>query len=162
MVTRGAISLKFSQYLDPNLVLFLTAPSQNEAIDALIACLSSAGKLVDQGAFRSAILHREQLVSTGIGLGVAIPHAKMKEIPDFFIAIGIQQKRGLEWRSLDKAPVRLIFMIGGPDDRQTEYLQILSQLTSAIREADLRKALLVAESPEEVLDLFVEFYQTVR
>jgi len=71
------------------------------------------------------MLEREKIVSTGIGMGVAIPHAKLTSVEDFFIAIGILSK-GVQWNALDGGPVRLIFMIGGPDDKQTAYLQILS------------------------------------
>ena len=78
----------------------------------------------------------------------------MKNIQQFFIAIGIQQNKGIEWNALDKAPVRIIFMIGGPDDKQTEYLQILSMLTSAIKDVELRKKLLKATSTQEVFELF--------
>jgi len=149
--------MRISDYLDSRLITFLDASSRDEAIDALIDLLESEGKFVDKEQFRQAIFHREKLVSTGIGMGVAVPHAKLNEFPHFFIAIGIQQKKGLDWDALDKAPVRLIFMIGGPDHKQTEYLQILSLLTSAIRDVDLRKQLLNADSPEEVLELFSSF-----
>lgn len=149
--------MKFSEYLDPSLVTLLDATSRDEAIDTLIHLLEGEKKLPNKALFRKAIFHREDLVSTGIGMGVAIPHAKMDGLSDFFIAIGIQQKKGLEWNALDKAPVRLIFMIGGPENKQTEYLKILSQLTSAIREVELRKALLQATSKEDVLKLFSPF-----
>lgn len=146
--------MRISDYLDPRLISFLEVNTRNEATEALIDLLAESGKLVDKEAFCKAIHHREQLVSTGIGMGIAIPHAKMKDFDDFFIAIGIQQKKGLEWNALDKAPVRLIFMIGGPDDKQSEYLQILSMLTAKIKEPDLRKSLLRATSAREVLHLF--------
>lgn len=149
--------MRISDYLDSRLILFLDATSRDEAIDSLIDLLDSEGKLPNRDAFRRAIFHREKLVSTGIGMGVAVPHAKLKEFSDFFIAIGIQKKKGLEWNALDKAPVRLIFMIGGPEDKQTEYLQILSLLTSAIRDVDLRKMLLNAQTSEEVAELFSNF-----
>lgn len=146
--------MRISDYLDSRLISFLEVNTRNEATDALIDLLADNGKLHDRDAFCKAIHHREQLVSTGIGMGIAIPHAKMKDFDDFFIAIGIQQKKGLEWNALDKAPVRLIFMIGGPDDKQSEYLQILSMLTAKIKEVDLRKSLLRATSATEVIDLF--------
>lgn len=149
--------MRISDYLDSRLIAFLDASSRDEAIDSLIDLLDEEEKLTDKEQFRQAIFHREKLVSTGIGMGVAVPHAKLKEFPHFFIAIGIQQKKGLEWEALDKAPVRLIFMIGGPDYKQTEYLQILSLLTSAIRDVELRKQLLNADSPEEVIELFSSF-----
>jgi PTS system nitrogen regulatory IIA component len=142
--------------LDTRLVSFLDVDTRDEAIDAMIELLAEAGKLPDKTLFRDAIFHREKLVSTGIGMGIAVPHAKMKNFPEFFIAIGIQKKKGLDWNSLDTAPVRIIFMIGGPEDKQSEYLQILSQLTAAIKNADLRKSLLKSQSPEQVIRLFAE------
>lgn len=146
--------MRISRYLDSRLIVFLDVNTRDEAIDALVDQLDEAGKLADKEAFRKAIFHREQLVSTGIGMGVAIPHAKLPGFKDFFITVGIQRGQGLEWNALDKALVRIIFMIGGPENKQTEYLQILSMLTSAIRDIDLRKQLLTASSPEDVFQLF--------
>lgn len=146
--------MRIFDYLDSRLVAFLDVETRDQAIDQLVLLLDVEGILPNTEIFRRAIFYREQLVSTGIGMGVAIPHAKLKDLTDFFIVIGIQKKKGLDWNALDQAPVRLIFMIGGPDDRQTEYLQILSLLTSAIRDIDLRKKLLNAESKEEVLEFF--------
>lgn len=149
--------MRISDYLDSRLIAFLDVDTRDEAILSLIEILDEEGHLVNKETFRKAIFDREQLVSTGIGMGVAIPHAKLKGFENFFLVVGIQQKKGLDWNALDKAPVRLIFMIGGPDDRQTEYLQILSLLTSAIRDVDLRKKLLNAQTPEEALSFFSNF-----
>lgn len=149
--------MKVADYLNARLIAFLDVGARDDAIDVLIDLLSKEGKLLDRKAFRAAIIHREQLVSTGIGMGVALPHAKLAELNDFFIAVGIQRKKGIEWNALDKAPVRLIFLIGGPDDRQSEYLQILSQLTTAIKDTELRKEMLQSDSVEEVLALFENY-----
>ncbi len=146
--------MRISDYLDSRLITFLTEETRDASIDTLIDRLDERGKLADKQAFRDAIFYREGLVSTGIGMGIAIPHAKMRNIKQFFIAVGIQQSKGIEWNALDKAPVRIIFMIGGPDDKQAEYLQILSMLTSAIKDVDLRKKLLKASSSQEVFELF--------
>jgi nitrogen PTS system EIIA component len=146
--------MRIHDYLDTSLISFLEEDTRDEAIDALISLLDDEGRLADKQIFRDAIFYREGLVSTGIGMGIAIPHAKMKNISKFFVAIGIQKNKGIEWNALDKAPVRIVFMIGGPDDKQTEYLKILSMLTSAIRDVDLRKKLLKATSAQEVFELF--------
>lgn len=145
--------MKFSDYLNQDHVLFLEASTRDEALNTLIDRLDDQGILPDSASFRSAIYHREGLVSTGIGAGVAIPHARMSAYEDFFLAIGIQQKQGLEWGALDKVPVRLIFLIGGPDDEQADYLQLLSSLTHMVRNADLRKKLLQAAKSEDVVRL---------
>jgi PTS system nitrogen regulatory IIA component len=86
-------------------------------------------------------------------MGVAIPHAKLPSYNQFFVALAVLQKP-VEWHSLDGAPVRIVFMIGGPDDKQTEYLQILSALTRAIKEDETRKKLLSLQEPSAMIELF--------
>lgn len=151
MVTPVQTSLE--AVLDPALVMFLHVSSRDEAIDAMVSLLQANGHLPDREAFKRAIVERELLISTGIGLGVAVPHAKLPCFESFFIAIGIQQGQGIEWQSLDHQPVRLIFMIGGPDNQQTEYLHILSRLTTAIRDPEIRRQLLTAQDSAEILKL---------
>ena len=142
-------------YLDEDQILFLNAPDRNAALSSLVEALENKGKLLDKEAFYSAILEREKVVSTGIGLHVAIPHAKIEGYQDFFIAIGLQKENpGIEWNALDGQPVKLIFMIGGPENRQTDYLKILSLLTTAIKDPTRRKKLLQAKTPAEIIQLF--------
>jgi PTS system nitrogen regulatory IIA component len=150
---RGEV-VAISDYLDPRLVVFLESEKRDEVLLELVTLLDRAGKLKGAEIFYNAILEREKIVSTGIGLAVAIPHAKLEGYDDFFIAIGIQRKKGVEWNALDGSPVRLVFMIGGPDNKQTEYLKILSHLTMAIKNEERRKKLMKAYRPEEVIELF--------
>lgn len=150
---RGEI-VTISDYLDPHLVVFLESETRDEVLQELVGVLNKAAKLKEALIFYHAILEREKIVSTGIGLGVAIPHAKLEGYDDFFIAIGIQKKKGIEWNALDGAPVRLVFLIGGPENKQTEYLKILSHLTMAIKNEERRKKLMKAYNPQEVIELF--------
>ncbi|MBA3958751.1 MAG: PTS sugar transporter subunit IIA [Parachlamydiaceae bacterium] len=145
--------VKISKYFDPQLVLFLEASTRDSALQSLVSQLDTCGKLKSASEFYHAIVEREKIVSTGIGMGVAIPHAKLPEYKDFFIAIAILQ-RGVDWNSLDGVPVKLIFMIGGPDNKQTEYLQILSSLTTALKDEERRKKLLTLNSPAAIIGLF--------
>lgn len=154
LFTQGE-EVTISHYLDPSLIAFLDAKTRDQALSELVGLLERAGKLKDQTLFFESILEREKIVSTGIGLGVAIPHAKLASYTDFFIAIGIQRHEGIDWNALDGSPVRLIFMIGGPENKQTEYLKILSHLTLAIKDEERRKKLLKAKTSEEVCSLFL-------
>lgn len=144
-----------AKYLDPRLILFFEAKTRDDAIKTLVDEIVKVGKVQDKIAFYDATIGREKIVSTGIGMGVAIPHAKLPAYDEFFIAIGIL-KTGVDWNSLDGAPVRFIFLIGGPDDKQTEYLQILSNLTLAIKDETVRKKMLTAQSAEGIVSLFRE------
>ncbi len=86
--------MRISDYLDSLLIVFLDVDTRDQAIDSLIDALENEGHLPRKEVFRKAIFDREELISTGIGMGVAVPHAKLKEFSDFFIAIGIQKKKG--------------------------------------------------------------------
>ena len=146
-----------SKYLDEDLVVFLEDTSRDGAIKALVSAFEKKGCLGDVEQFHTAILEREKIVSTGIGIGVAIPHAKIQGSSTFFIAVGVQKEQGIEWNALDGSLVRLVFMIGGPDNKQTEYLRILSALTQAIKEGGRRKRILSAKTPADVLHIFRDF-----
>lgn len=151
--THQPSTLLISKYLNPRLVQLLEVDDRDAALHALVDLLDSQSKLKDKNEFYRAILEREQIVSTGIGMGVAVPHAKLPGYKTFFIAIGIHHK-GIAWDALDGVPVRLIFMIGGPDDKQTEYLQLLSRLTLAIKDEERRKKILQLTDPEDIIALF--------
>lgn len=148
--------IKITRYLNPNLLTLLSANSRDHALKMMIEVLDREHKLKDSAHFFNSIIERERIVSTGIGMGVAIPHAKLPDYNEFFIGIGILDK-GVDWKALDGGPVRIIFMIGGPDDKQTEYLQILSGLTSAIKDEARRKKMLTLNSPEKIIELFKGF-----
>ncbi len=144
------------QYLDPKYILFLNGKNRDQVVHSLVESLAKGSKVSDAKALFDAIIEREKIVTTGIGMGVAIPHAKLQDYDDFFIAIGILES-GVDWDALDNNPVRLVFLIGGPDDKQTEYLQILSSLTLAVKDEERRKKIVNAHSPEEVVKLFERF-----
>jgi len=146
--------MAISSYLNKDLILFLQAKDREDALNQMIDALNAAGKLFDKEAFKRAIFQREKVVSTGIGMGVALPHAKLEGYKDFFLAIGLQKEDGLEWDALDGSRVKLIFMIGGPENQQTEYLKILSKLTMAIKDEERRRKLIKCSTPDEVIALF--------
>jgi nitrogen PTS system EIIA component len=141
------------EYLDPALTCFIESDTRNEALKRLVHLLDQKGKLNNAEAFYDAILQREEMISTGIGMGIAVPHAKLQGYNSFFVAIGIHPI-GIPWDALDGVPVRLIFMIGGPEHQQTEYLRLLSGLTLALKDENRRKKMLQLNEPSEIIGLF--------
>lgn len=150
---RIKIMSNITKYIDPRLIAFLQAENRDQAIESLVDIAYKQGKIENIEQFYNAIIEREKIVSTGIGMGVAIPHAKLPIHDTFFIAIGILQK-GVDWNAIDSNPVRLVFMIGGPDDKQTEYLQILSNLTQVIKNEGRRKKIFTANSAADIIRVF--------
>ena len=142
--------VQFQDLLSDNQIFFLEETSKEEALVALVKELSSLKMLPDEQAFQDALLYREKLMSTALGLRSALPHAKLPSLDHFFLAIGIT-KRGIEWGADDELPVRFIFLIGGPDNKPKEYLALLSSLTKAIRSEEVLKKLSAAKNAADVL-----------
>ena len=143
----------FQRYLNPEMIFFIQSQDRDDCLRQIILNIDKVHQIVPLEEFYNAVVTREKVVTTGIGMGVAIPHAKMSSLPDFFIAIGILEK-GIDWKSLDGHPVRLVFLIGGPDNKQTQYLKILSSLTLAIKDDQVRKQLFNSSTPEEAYESF--------
>lgn len=143
---------RLTHYLTKDSIFFLDALTRKEVIEQLLAQVEKQHRWVDPKAFHQAILDREQIVSTSIGLGVAIPHARIESCKEFFVLLGIL-KTGVEWEAVDHLPIRLVFLVGGPEDKPTEYLQLLSEVTMAIKEDKFRKELLQQTTAEGVFEL---------
>ncbi|GAB4368658.1 MAG: PTS sugar transporter subunit IIA [Spirochaetales bacterium] len=145
--------MDMAKYLSKDCILFIQeAPNRDRVLELLIDAAHAAGKVKDKLRFAEAIAARELVVSTGIGLGVAVPHAKLQTIDTFFMAIGIVEG-GVDWESIDGNPVHLVFLIGGPDNNQKEYLHILARIVQVVRNKDKRETLRNAKTSEEVLSL---------
>lgn len=149
---------KLSDLIKKESVVFLKSPDMKDTIEILTNNAFENKKIENKEMFKKVILDREELVSTGIGLGVALPHAKAKDIAEFFIIVGIN-KDGIDWDAIDRNPVGIVFMIGGPEteNSQKEYLQIVSKLMLLIKNKERRTNLLNAETAEEVADIFEKF-----
>jgi PTS system nitrogen regulatory IIA component len=151
MLTQDAVVFPL---LQQESVLFLKGQSRDEILLEMVNHLKAQGHLADQEAFLKATLAREELVSTGVGLGCAIPHAKLSFLKDFFVCIALIKNPGVDWKAIDKVPVRLVFLIGGPTNEPNRYLKILSAITQAIRSESFRQDLLYCKTAQEVLKLF--------
>ncbi|TFG59480.1 MAG: PTS sugar transporter subunit IIA [Spirochaetales bacterium] len=122
-------------------------------LDELVRNAFENGVLEKPDEFRNALKARENIVSTGIGLGVAVPHAKLPDIKAFFTSIAILKDK-VDWDAIDQALVNIVFLIGGPDNQQTEYLKLLSKIILLIKNPGRRNTLLKCKTQEETLALF--------
>ncbi len=134
------------------LILELEAETKSDVIDELAEKLDKSGCLRDINTFRKAIWTRETQGSTGIGNGIAIPHAKTDAVKKPAICFG-RSTSGIEYESLDEQPVHLFFMIAAPDGANETHLETLSRLSVLLMNKDFRNRLLQATSEEEVLEI---------
>ncbi|UTH14295.1 PTS fructose transporter subunit IIABC [Macrococcus equipercicus] len=132
------------------IALDLRASSKDAVINELVDTLWSAGKLNDKEKYHAAIHAREAQSTTGIGEGIAIPHAKTDAVKTPAIAFG-KSKPGVDYQSLDGTPAHLFFMIAAPAGGAQTHLDALAKLSGMLMNEDVRRQLLDARSKEEVL-----------
>lgn len=135
--------------------LDMKATNKTEAIVELTKLLEKTGKLDSFDKTLEALKDREKLGSTGIGKGVAIPHAKTEYAKDLVIAFGIS-KQGVNFNAVDDEKVNIFFVFASPLKNSQTYLKILARISRLIRNDDFREKLLNAKNPQEILD-FIDF-----
>ncbi|WP_163526807.1 PTS fructose transporter subunit IIABC [Halobacillus ihumii] len=133
------------------IVLNMSASSKAEAIDELIGKLDEAEKLSDREEYKKAIEAREQQSTTGIGEGIAIPHAKTSAVAEPAIAFGRSQE-GLDYESLDGQPTNLFFMIAASEGANQTHLETLSRLSSFLMDKNFRAKLENAKTESDVIE----------
>lgn len=132
------------------MILDLKAQRKEAVIDELIGQLSAAGRLNDVKAYKEAIMAREQQSTTGIGEGIAIPHAKTAAVKTPSIAFG-RSEAGVDYESLDGQPAHLFFMIAASEGANNAHLETLSRLSRMLLDEAFRQRLLAARNEEEIL-----------
>ena len=132
--------------------LSLTSSTKTGAIEELVSVLEHAGKLNDRSEYKKAIIKREEQSTTGIGEGIAIPHAKTNAVKHAAIAFG-RSKAGVNYESLDGQPSHLFFMIAATEGANNTHLEALSRLSTILLKDEVRNQLLEAKSADEVLTI---------
>jgi fructose-specific phosphotransferase system IIA component len=133
----------------------LKGATKKEALVELAEAAASSGQISDVNALKNAILEREAIMSTGIGLSIAIPHAKIGEVKQFVLSVG-RKPEGIDYDSLDGQPVKIIIMIAAPEGEQNKYLRILAKVTHVLRDDGARSKILAAQNADEIIRLFTD------
>ena len=142
------------QILEPSCVeLSLKANDKEEALLEMVGLLTRGGRISDPAALLEALKTRERKISTGVGEGIALPHCASPELASPVLAVA-RKPEGLDFEALDGKPVRLLFLLVGQKDKPAAQLRLLARLARLLREAAFPQALLAAESPEAVRELF--------
>ena len=130
--------------------------SKAEALEHLVALMAKSGKLADEAEYKRCVLAREEEGSTGIGEGIAIPHAKTNAVKAPGLAAMIVAE-GVDFASLDDQPAKLFFLIAAPDTEDNVHLDVLSRLSTLLMDEDFTTALYAAKSSQEFLDIIDKF-----
>ncbi len=147
---RPTIDLR--DHLGPDHVIDLQARTKEEALIEMVDTVSDSEAVVDKQALLEAVKAREKILSTGIGLGIAIPHARIDAVKHFVVAVG-RHPSGIDFESIDQKPVQIVVLIAGPKDTQKPYLELLAQLSKRLKLADVRARIVGGAPAETVVDL---------
>ena len=131
----------------------LQSTTKSEVINELIDILDADGKLSDKEQYKIAVLHREKEFSTGIGMGIAIPHAKDGSVNEAALTLGISAK-GIDYESLDETLAHIFFLIAVPADSNDVHLKVLSFISRKLMHQEVRDNLMSAKTYEDVLAAF--------
>lgn len=125
-------------------------------IEELVSLLSDTKKVKNRKALLEAIIKREELESTGIGEGVAVPHARTDAVRDVAIAFGLS-KEGVEFDSVDRKPANFVFLVVAPKEKDTEYIKLLASVARLLSRGDFRKKAKKVSSYKEMIELMKNY-----
>lgn len=145
--------MKLSKFCDETLVQFdLKATDKTDVIEELVDLVARSNMVKDRDQLLQDIKERENLVTTGVGYGVAFPHAKTKSVKGIVIAFG-RSSAGVDFDAMDHKAVHLFFLIAAPEDAIGAHLNVMARLSYLMKPEENRKKLLEAASPGDVLAL---------
>jgi fructose-specific phosphotransferase system IIA component len=147
--------MKFSDFIVEEAILAgVTATTKDAVIRELVQSLRTAGKVPDGevDGILKAIMKREELGSTGIGRGVAVPHTKHPSVDKLVGTVAVS-RQGIEFESLDGEEVKLLFLLVSPPARPGDHLRALENISKHLRDDEFCKALKNAKTPAEIQQL---------
>ncbi|HEL1933399.1 TPA: PTS sugar transporter subunit IIA [Streptococcus suis] len=137
------------------MLLDLQATSKEAVIDEMIASLVEKGYVTDFDVFKTGIMNREAQTTTGLGDGIAMPHAKNAAVKEATVLFA-KSNKGVDYASLDGQPTDLFFMIAAPEGANDTHLAALAELSKYLMKAGFADRLRAATNPEEVISVFDE------
>jgi len=136
--------------IEPN----IKSNNKTDAIKELAALLKSTGTIADDEPVAKVVLEREELGSTGIGEGIAVPHGKSDAVDNVVAAFGRSEK-GIDFKSeADNIPVHLVFLLVAPIGSSGPHLLALARISRLLKSKDFHERLLKAKSKSEILEIF--------
>jgi len=154
-ISPSTVSIQIKNILSPDRIVFLNHSTKHDALLELSQNLSVAPQVKNGQELSKEILKREDLMSTAIGRGIAIPHVRLSSITDLVMSVGISKTDIIDFQTIDDVPVRLLFMIAAAYNQHAYYLQTLSFFSSKLKNQELRDSLLSAQNAADAYALLI-------
>jgi len=146
--------MRISQLLHKeSIIANLNARDKKGTLDELALAISKV-TTASETDIASVLMEREQLGSTGIGGGIAIPHGKLDAVRSIVIGFGLS-RQGVEYESLDNKPVHIFFLLLTPENSTGGHLKVLAQISKLLKMDHFKKDLIAAESVDDIYDIII-------
>ncbi len=153
-VTFSPVDLR--DILKPDFITIMDTDSKDAALMTMLDTLDQAGAIDDKASVSEGIFQREKLMSTGIGLGIGIPHVRLDGIEQLLMAVGVSTVDIADYESLDNQPVRLLFMILAGKDQHTQHIKTMAAIASRLKNPVLREMLIQCRETDTIYRLLTE------
>ncbi len=148
--------MKLSEILNPSLILIpLKGETKEEIFKELEEHLTKNRFIKRSEPIEKLLLKREELGSTAVGRGVAIPHCKTSDVKETLLAVGLK-KEGVLFPAPDGKPVHLLFFVLSPPEKTIDHLQILSKISKFIKIPGVIENLSSAKTPEDFMEILIK------
>jgi len=148
--------MRLSEILDPSCVKVpLAAKGKEAAIEELVDLLAQSGRVANRDALLAAVTAREQVRSTGIGRGLAVPHGKAVGCDRLVMAIG-KPAEPIDFASIDGQPVSVIVLLASPPEQSGPHVQALARISRLMLMEPFRQAVLTAKTAQELYAVIVQ------
>ncbi len=148
--------MKITDILDPRMIIpHLFSKSKEGVLRELVHAVVQVEKQIDEGRMIEILLERENLGSTGIGDGAAIPHGKSRDVQRLLASFG-RSASGMDFQSMDGKSTHLFFLLIAPENSAGIHLQALAQISRLMKDPPFRKRLMDAQTADEIYSLFYE------
>lgn len=141
-----------AEYTSTQYIKRLKAKNKFKAIEELALAFEGSDVCSSVGDLIEALKEREKIMSTGIGFGIAIPHARLKSVREMTFAIGISAK-GIDFDSIDSQPAHLIILVAAGEKQHKEYLRLLSSIMTVLKKEKVKDRIINSDDNEEILSL---------
>jgi PTS system nitrogen regulatory IIA component len=149
-------ALAVETIIAPDRILILNYSTKRDVLLALANSLANAPQVKNRQELVEEILKREELMTTAMGRGIAIPHVRLASVTDLIVAIGISKTDIIDFQALDDEPVRLVIMVAAAYNQHAYYLQTISFFSARLKNAALRRELLNVKQAKEAYRLLVK------
>ena len=155
---KPAETVQLKNILSVDRITFISQSSKRDALVELSEVLANAPQIKNAQELTQEILKREELMSTAIGKGIAIPHVRLSSVTDLVMAVGICKTPINDYQTIDDEPVKLLFMIAAAYNQHSYYLKTISQFSSKFKDTALLNSIYLAKTEQEVFDLLAESF----